>query len=166
MDIRTTKSTCRSSRWAGRVAAVLTAVVLTGCGISVPTDPQGTLDRVRDGEMRVGVSPEPGLVDVRGAEPSGPLPDLVHGFASEIGTEPEWTVASEESLVAMLEEDELDLVIGGFTDTTPWVEKAGTTRGYDTIPGADGRKLVLLVPLGENAFLTELEEYLDEEVGS
>lgn len=40
------------------------------------------------------------------------------------------------------------------------------TRGYTAIDGADGRSIVFLVPLGENAFLSELETFLDEEVGS
>lgn len=62
----------------------------------------------------------------------------------------------------MLEEGELDLVVGGMTDQTPWVERAGVTRGYTTIEGADGRSLVMLVPLGENALLFVLEQFLDE----
>lgn len=38
------------------------------------------------------------------------------------------------------------------------------TRGYPGIEGAGGRELVMLVPLGENAFLSALETYLDGEV--
>jgi len=39
------------------------------------------------------------------------------------------------------------------------------SRGYTQIQGANGREIVMLVPLGENAFLTKLETFLDEEVG-
>lgn len=122
------------------------------------------MERVQGGELRVGVSPEPGLVDTSGKKPTGPLPHLVEDFSSELRAEPEWTVASEETLVRMLEDEELDLVIGGFTEKSPWIEHAGATRGYSEIPGADGRKIILLVPLGENAFLSELETFLDEEL--
>ena len=33
------------------------------------------------------------------------------------------------------------------------------------MPGADGRKIVMLVPLGENQFLSTLERFLDAAVG-
>jgi len=148
--------------------AMLTVVALaaTGCGLRIPTDPDGTLDRVSGGTIRVGASPDPGLVDVSGGDPSGPLVDLVEEFADTIDASPEWSVGSEETLVAGLEAGELDLAVGGFTDGSPWVDRAGITRGYTGVPGADGRSIVMLVPLGENAMLAELEAFLDEEVGS
>lgn len=141
------------------------AATLAGCGMSIPADPDGTLDRVSGGELRIGASPDPGLVDVESSTPTGPLPDLAEKFAATLDAEPEWTVGSEETLVGMLEAGDLDLVIGGFTEKTPWIDKAGITRGYSGIEGADGRKIVMLVPLGENAFLTDLERFLDKEVG-
>jgi hypothetical protein len=141
------------------------AASLTGCGLTVPTDPDGTLEEVAGGELRVGVTAEPGLVDTDTPTPSGAVPELVSGFAHSIDATPSWTVASEETLVGMLEHGDLDLVAGGFTDKTPWIDDAGITRGYAGIPGAGGRSIVMLVPLGENAFLSKLERYLDQEVG-
>lgn len=147
-------------------ALLAATLVATGCGAQIPADPDGTLDRVTGGELRVGAAVERGLVEVDGGEPSGPLVDLVEDFADSVDAEPEWTIASEETLVTELEEGRLDLAVGGFTDQSPWIDRAGVTRGYPGIPGAEGRSLVLLVPLGENAMLTELETFLDQEVGS
>lgn len=144
---------------------LLGALVATGCGVQVPADPDGTLDRVTGGELRVGAVPDPGLVEVTGDDPSGPLVDLVEEFADTIDAETEWTVASEETLVSELETGALDLAVGGFTDQSPWADRVGLTRGYTAIPGSDGRSIALLVPLGENAMLAELETFLDEEVG-
>ncbi|WP_229703278.1 hypothetical protein [Microbacterium murale] len=134
--------------------------------MTVPTDPDSTLQQVSGGDLRVGVSPAEGLADVSTDAPTGPLVDLVDTFADSLDADVEWTIDSEETLVGMLEEDDLDLVVGGFTDQTPWIDRAGVTRGYTGIPGADGRSIVMLVPLGENAFLSELELFLDTEVGS
>ncbi|QAB18152.1 hypothetical protein Leucomu_09680 [Leucobacter muris] len=142
------------------------AASLAGCGLSVPSDPNGTLANASGGELRVGASTDPGLIDDHGSEPSGSLARLVDDFSESIDARPEWTVGSEETLVRMLESGELDLVVGGFTEDTPWLDRAGITRGYRAIEGADGRSIVFLVPLGENAFLSELEAFLDEEVGS
>lgn len=87
-------------------------------------------------------------------------------FSETINAHPDWTIGSEETLVGMLEAGELDVLVGGFTDQSPWVDRAGVTRGYTAIDGADGRSIVFLVRLGENAFLSELETFLDERVGS
>lgn len=152
-------------RAASILGALLLATSLSGCGVTVPTDPDGTLSTVSGGELRVGTAPDGDLVRVDGGEPSGSIVDLVDEFASRIDAETDWTVASEETLVSMLEDGELDLIAGGITSDTPWVDKAGVSRGYTDIQGASGREIVMLVPLGENAFLAKLETFLDEEVG-
>lgn len=157
-------------RYVRRTVAALATLslfaALSGCGLSLPLDPDGTLDAVRGGELRIGTSPDGDLVQVTGEQPSGPIVDLVDRFAESLDAEPEWTVASEETLVRMLEEGDLDLIAGGITPDTPWIDDAGVTRGYRGIDGADGRELAMLVPLGENAFLSALERFLDHEVGS
>lgn len=155
-----------ATRLQGVLLILAMTVSLVGCGMTVPTDPDGTLQQVSGGDLRVGVSPAEGLADVSTDAPTGPLVDLVDTFADSLDADIEWTIDSEETLVGMLEEGELDLVVGGLTDQTPWIDRAGVTRGYIGVPGADGRSIVMLVPLGENAFLSELELFLDTEVGS
>lgn len=144
---------------------VLVALVLTGCGLSIPTDPDGTLDQVRaSGVLRVGASPRPGWVDVSDQdEPTGREPELVQRFADHLGVEVEWTVAGEEHLVALLEQGELDLAVGGLTDQNRWVDKVGLTRPYVEVEeGGETVAHVMMVPMGENAFQSELERWLDD----
>lgn len=145
--------------------ALLSVSVLTACA-SVPADPQGTLERVTGGTLHAGASPSAGLVTDAEGRPTGPLVDLVEGFADDIDADVEWTVGSEEDLVNGLESGDLEVVAGGMTSDTPWMDRAGMTRGYPGIAGADGREIVLFVPLGENALLSALETYLDEAVAS
>ncbi|WP_314856402.1 transporter substrate-binding domain-containing protein [uncultured Microbacterium sp.] len=146
-------------------AGILVALALTGCGVAIPADPDGTLETVRSsGVLRAGASPSDDVLRLEDGEPSGPLADLVEGFARQQGASVEWTVGSEETLVDQLEQGELDLVAGGMTDATPWVDLVSVTRGYSGIDGADGRSLVFLLPLGENALQSALEAYLDREV--
>lgn len=143
---------------------VIALLAVAGCGVHVPSDPDGTLAEIRGGTLRVGVSLEPGLTASAGEDVSGPLVTLATEFADEIDAEPTWVVSSEESLLRMLQEQELDLLIGGFTVDTPWTDRAGMTRGYTDIVGADGRELVFLVPLGANDYLMTLESFLDAEM--
>src|SRR5690606_21171699 len=96
----------------GRALASLALVAvgalgLAGCGIQIPTDPDGSFARIQGDVLRAGASPETGLVVVEGAEVSGPLADLVTAFADEIDATVDWTVGSEESLVTGLEEGDL-----------------------------------------------------------
>ena len=146
------------------LVAIALVFALAGCG-SIPADPDGTLERVTDGVLRVGVSPDDGLISVAGNEVSGKEAELVEDFAETLNARVEWTIGGEERLVGQLDTGKLDLVVGGITDATPWVESAGVTRAYPAMPGADGRNIVMLVPLGENRFLGELERFLDAAVG-
>lgn len=143
-----------------RLAALASAtVLLPGCGLSIPTDPDGTLDRVRDdGVLRVGAAPSPDRVELGDGGPGGPggpEPELVSAFADDLGAEVEWTVAGEEELVRLLEAGDLDLAVGGFTEDNAWVDKVGLTRAYSGTH-------VMMVPMGENAFQSRLELWLDD----
>ena len=151
-----------------KTAAVLTlaalSLTLSSCS-EFPADPDGTLDRVRGGTLRVGVSHSPPYIDVRGDEPAGSEAELVREFAAGLGAGVQWTDGGEEFLMDSLHRGELDLVVGGLTDAAPWTDKAALTRPYAEIPDSRGepRKHVLAAPLGENAFLSVLEEFLERE---
>lgn len=149
-------------------AGVALALILTGCGIRIPSDPEGTLDAVRSGVLHAGVSPNGDLIEVRGGEPAGDEIDAIRAFADSLGADVEWTVGSEEALVRALKNQSVDLVAGGLTDQTPWAQHAGVTRPYRETTGESGEtlKLVMLVPLGENAFLSELETFLADYIAS
>jgi ABC-type amino acid transport substrate-binding protein len=158
----TTVACMRRKRLAGMVMVVL---ALSGCGLTMPTDPDGTLESVRGGTLNVGLSPNGDFTVVeRDGTYSGSEVELVEGFATSLDSTIDWTVGSEEALVRGLENGTIDVVVAGLTDATPWVDKAGVTRAYAEVTGGDGstHKMVMLVPIGENAFLTELETYLTE----
>ena len=145
---------------------MLIATFLAGCGLQIPSDPDGTLDRVSGDVLRVGASPDAPLVREEGGEVSGPQAELVDEFAASIDASVEWTVGSEETLVD--EARGRGPRPGRRRDDRrhPWFDRAGDQpRATPASTGSDGRALVWLVPLGENAFLSAIETFLDEEVG-
>ncbi len=146
-------------------AIVLSTLALTGCGLQVPADPEGTLDRVSDGVMRVGVTEHAPWVELDSSgEPSGTEPALVEAFAEQLDADVEWTAGSEAVLLDALDRGELDLVIGGFLDDTPWAEDGAITRPYRDVDGDDGvERHVMIVRMGENGFLVSLERFLHDE---
>lgn len=111
-------------------AMIIFALALCACGI--PRDPEGTLARVSAGTMYVGVTNSPPWVELGGAAPTGVEVQLVRELAEEVDAEVEWVEGSEEELFAALEVNELDLVVGGLTATTPWSSVAGITHPYLT----------------------------------
>ncbi|MFB7250138.1 hypothetical protein [Microbacterium sp. NPDC056234] len=156
-------------RAAAAVMAGTLTIALTGCLGTVPADPDGTLDGATGETLRIGVSFEPDVAEAGAASddaPHGPLVDLAEDYADSIDARILWVPAGEETLVGMLEEGDIDLAIGGFSDTTPWSERVGTTRGYADLPGLHDRTVVWLVPAGENALLSDIELFLDHEAGS
>lgn len=149
---------------AKRLAALLAAVALAACGM--PVDPDGTLDRVRGGTLRVGVSPNPPWTDLPAGgdgPPEGVEVDLVRGFAEHVDADVSWTAGGEEELMGELDAGRLDLVVGGLSATSPWSTHAALTRPWTTAPGPDGAPVdhVVATRMGENDLLVELETYLD-----
>jgi polar amino acid transport system substrate-binding protein len=112
-----------------RLLVAAAAALLAGC--QIPQDPDGTLDRVEGGTMRVGVTDSDPWVIVEGQEPSGGLEvELVRRFARDLDSRIVWVDGSEEELVNALKEGSLDLVIAGFTKKSRWKKDVAFTRPY------------------------------------
>jgi polar amino acid transport system substrate-binding protein len=109
----------------------LLAIPIAGC--EFPADPEGTLDRVRGGVMRVGVTPaEPWVKLPASGPPAGVEVELVKAFADELGATVEWVEGSESDLVEALHGRQLDVVIAGLTRQSEWARSAALTRPYLT----------------------------------
>jgi polar amino acid transport system substrate-binding protein len=107
------------------------ALVLGSAGCQVPQDPDGTLDRVEGGTMRVGVTQADPWVRLTGTEPSGGVEvELARRFARELGARVEWIDGSEEQLVGAMKEGSLDLVVAGLTNESRWQHDVALTRPY------------------------------------
>jgi len=108
----------------------LALLVLTACNI--PRDPEGTLQRVTGGTLRVGITENDPWVIIEG-EPTGVEVTLVEGFAKTLSADIEWVEGTEAELIGALERRELDLVIGGFTSNSPWAQKVAITAHYHEV---------------------------------
>jgi polar amino acid transport system substrate-binding protein len=114
-----------------------------------PRDPEGTFDHVQGGKLRVGVIDNPPWVVLSGKRPRGVEPELLREFAAEHDAEIEWIEGTESELMAALVGFQLDVVVGGLTQTSPWAKEVSMTLPYvDT-------EIVFAVPPGED--LDELE---------
>ena len=124
------------------VATVLLVCMAVACG-GIPRDPEGTLDRVRGGVLRVGFTDAPPFAEGPDDDPAGVEVELVKQFAEELGASVEWVKGAEAELFEALEVRALDLVIGGYSSSDPWVASVGVTRPYATT------RLTVGVPEGQ-----------------
>jgi membrane-bound lytic murein transglycosylase MltF len=125
----------------------------------MPRDADHTLDRVRGHELRIGVTDHPPWVELHGEAVSGVEPSLVSQLARELGSRTRFRRGSESDLLEALRRGQLDLVAAGLDDTSPWKGRIALTRPYYA-DSATGKKHVLAVRAGENAWLVHVETYL------
>jgi polar amino acid transport system substrate-binding protein len=137
--------------------ALICALLLSGCGI--PRDASHTLERARNGVLRIGVvANDPWVID-RGSTVGGIEARLVTDVASSIGARIEWVRAPEFELIRALHKRDLQLVIGGFDRKVRWAPDVALTRPY--LQTADGKAHVLAAPPGENAWLMLLDRHVE-----
>lgn len=151
----------RTRRAAYAAASVLTVLALVGCG-PIPADVDGTTDRISGGVLRVGVTANPPWTELTADAPAGSEVDLIEEFAREQGAEIAWTEGAESALADGLHAGTLDIAVGGFTDDTPFADKAAVTDVYTETATATGgtEKHVMLTRAGENRLLMTLEVFL------
>jgi polar amino acid transport system substrate-binding protein len=115
-----------------RTLAVLALIAVTAAtGCQYPRDPDGTLNRVEGGVMRVGVTEADPWVVMDGDEPSGGAEvELALRFARDVGARIEWVQGSEEELVNATKEGQVDLILAGLTNKSRWKKDVAITRPY------------------------------------
>jgi polar amino acid transport system substrate-binding protein len=143
-DIRTD----RRYRWfASVVVFVLVALVAAGCAF--PRDPRGTLGRVQNGTMSVGIVENEPWTCMEKGHASGVEVELLENFARELGADTAFVPGTTPELLEAARQGEVDVLIGGFTSTSPGVsegKEAGVTGSYLTT------RFVAGVPPGTSAF--------------
>jgi polar amino acid transport system substrate-binding protein len=122
---------------------LLAAIAVTGC--QYPRDPDGTLNRVEGGVMRVGVTEADPWVLLEGDRPVGGAEvELARRFARDLGARIEWVQGSEEELVDAAKEGQVDLILGGLTNKSRWKKDVAFTRPYVET------RAVVGIPAGES----------------
>jgi polar amino acid transport system substrate-binding protein len=113
------------------LALVTLLAALPAAACQYPRDPDGTLNRVEGGTMRVGVTAADPWVLLEGEEPSGGVEvELARRFARDVGARIEWVHGSEEELVDAAKEGQVDLILAGLTSKSRWKKDVAFTRPY------------------------------------
>jgi polar amino acid transport system substrate-binding protein len=73
--------------------------------------------------MRVGVADHVPWTQIEGGRASGVEVEILKDFAEELGAEISFIPGTTPELLEATRQDELDVMIGGFTDTFPGVSE-------------------------------------------
>ncbi len=143
-----------------RLLALAALAALAGCS-DFPRDPQHTLDHVRHGSLRVGVSHDPPFVILReDGAPEGREIAMLEDFARTLDSRIVWIKAGHSDLMLQLETFQLDAVVGGNAHDSPWEEHVALSRPYlVTGPSVVPESRRLALPPGENAWLMAVDRF-------
>jgi len=133
----------------GFLLLVFALAALISASCDFPRDPRGTLDKVQNGTMRVGIVNHDPWTRMEEGRASGVEVELLREFAGELETEIVFVQGTVPELLEAARQGEVDVVAGGFTDTSPGVsegKEAGITSPYLVTRFAVG------VPSGRAAF--------------
>jgi polar amino acid transport system substrate-binding protein len=108
---------------------LIVCACMAGCS-DLPRDPKETSRHAQGGRLRVGLVEHPPWVIRTNGEPAGAEVELVRRFAAELGAMPEWHWGGEQQQMEALRYYQLDVVVGGMTDETPWSKYIGLTSPY------------------------------------
>lgn len=135
----------------GKYVLGMSVLVLAGCDL--PKDPDGTLDRVREGTLRAGL--------IAGEPYQEQDWNRLTRLAARLNARLEIVVGGAHGLVRRLEKGELDLV-ASLPKDTPF-KSPGFTHPVGPPPFEGAMPPVWAVPAGENAWLQELNRFLEAE---
>ena len=98
--------------------------------IHFPKDAEKTLDKVSNGTIRVGFTHAEPWVYPSATGAQGIEAAIVTSFAKTLNAKVDWVEGTEEQLYNALKRNEINILIGGITDQTPWKKKVGLTKPY------------------------------------
>lgn len=112
------------------VLAIALLALASGC--QFPRDVDETLQRVKQNELRVGISPAEPWVTLEDGAPGGVEVRLIEAFARQIDTRVKWVRGNESELVQALEGGQIDVLIAGLTRDSSHRRHVTLTRPYAT----------------------------------
>lgn len=118
-------------KWLRLLPGLFVAVLLAACE-DFPRDPGGTLERVRNGELRVGLRESEPWAMRNNDVMSGVEVRLVEQLAQSLNAKLRWVTPGPATveIFEALYRGQLDLVIGGITLDNPWSGRVTFTRPY------------------------------------
>jgi polar amino acid transport system substrate-binding protein len=146
------------------LVSLLGVLVLAACDL--PRDPSGTTEKVRGGELVVGLVKGSTYASFEDGLPKGEEVDVVNAIADEMGAVVQWIPGTGHQVFTMMEHDQINLAIGGIPSSTPWKTYGGLTAAVGKITLHDEtHDRIFVVPMGENEWLLKVNRMIRRMTG-
>ncbi|MEX0965853.1 MAG: transporter substrate-binding domain-containing protein [Bacteroidia bacterium] len=110
----------------------LLAITLLFACDDFPKDPENTLERIKGKTIRVGIAEDGKWSGYYTGEAIGIEAEIIKAYAKTLNANIEWYPGSQEHLIGLLKEYQIDIAIGGFTESSVFKSHAGFTQPYFT----------------------------------
>jgi DNA-binding transcriptional LysR family regulator len=128
---------------------ILALAILSACS-RFPADTDGTLDRVTNGELRVGL--------VHAGAGASELLSFTRQLSARTSSRIQLVTGSAEPMLMKLEAGELDLVLGQFDRSSPWQQRITFSRPISTTEKKGAApELKAAMRNGEHAWAMEVD---------
>lgn len=107
---------------------LLPFILVVGC--QFPRDVDGTLEKVQNGILKVGVTENPPWVIRTNSGAAGIEPEIILALAETLNAEVHWYWDNETELLQALSERQVDVVIGGLIKESPLKKLVTFTKPY------------------------------------
>lgn len=143
------------------VPLLLFILTLSACD-NFPQDARDTFNQINKNQvMRIGVVEYKPWAWRAGEDKAGGIEAIIiSDFAQKMGAIPQWHFLPESEAIDLLKKYELDIVIGGLTESSPYKKNVALTRPYLETGQKKENRHVIAVPKGENRLLVALEKFL------
>lgn len=143
-----------------RAICIILFIMLFGCG-PYPKDSYKTLQQIIDTKvLKIGVIEHKPWTFLRGGTLQGIEIKIITEFAKSLNVEPQWHIYPESIAIHKLKENQVNIVVGGLTKTTPWNKEIALTRPYLETGHKKETAHVFAIRKGENQFMITLEKFL------
>ncbi len=134
--------------------ALFLIIILVTYSCNIPRDPENSWENIKSDGLNVGVIINPPYTFQKNSTFAGSEIELIKNFAKHHDIQITYESGNETDLIEKLENYEIDILLGGFTEKSIWTKKVGLTTPYDK------EYHVLLIPKGENKYLHFLESFI------
>lgn len=114
------------------LVSITLILLLTSGGCRYPKDMDNSLETIRDGTLHVGVTENPPRV-IRGNNGAHGLePELIKDLAAQLDADIQWHWGTESELIEALEQYQIHIGAGGFTQAAHLKRRVALSRPYFT----------------------------------
>ena len=118
-------------QWINLSVIVTLLLIFAGCE-NYPKDPHNTLEKIKGDTIRVGIAESGQWASYKDHSAQGLEAEIIKTYAQQINATIKWIPGAQEDLINLMKKYEIDIAIGGFTNSSVFKKHAALTQPFYT----------------------------------